>query len=208
MSVIGTRMRRKEDPRLLAGEGKYVDDIQIDGQLWMGMVRSTVAHARLASIDTSGALEQPGVHAVYTGADLVEGYWIAPMPCAWPVTPDMHNPPHYPVAVDTARYVGDIVAVVLADSRYAAADAVEHVIVEYDELPAIASVADATSDTNLVHPDLGTNKSYTWALDPDPDADSVYWEFPGNRAIAPGGVAFIDEPDFVFRRYQRVGADQ
>ena len=169
MSVIGTRMLRKEDPALLTGENEFVDDIQIDGQLWMGMVRSTVAHATITSVDTSAALDQPGVVAAYTGADLAEGYWIAPMPCAWPVTPEMHNPPHYPVAVGSARYVGDIVAVVLADSRTAAADAVEHVVVQYDALPIVASITEASTDAALVHPDLGTNKAYTWAIDADPD---------------------------------------
>ena len=82
MSVIGTRMLRKEDPALLVGEGKYIDDIQVEGQLWMGMVRSTVAHAKIAAVDLSAALEQPGVVGAYTGADLADGYWIAPMPCA------------------------------------------------------------------------------------------------------------------------------
>ena len=173
MSVIGTRMLRKEDPKLLAGEGKYVDDIQVAGQLWMGMVRSTVAHAKIESVDVSAALDQPGVVAAYTGADLVDGYWVAPMPCAWPVTPDMLNPAHYPVAVDTARYVGDIVAVVLAESRYEAADAAEHVVVAYDELTPVATLGAAAADETLVHPELGTNKCYTWALDPDPDGTAA-----------------------------------
>ena len=173
MAVLGTRMLRKEDPPLVTGEAKYIDDIHVPGELWMGMVRSTQAHARLASIDVSGALEQPGVVAAYTGKDLTDGYWVAPLPCAWPVTPDMLNPEHYPVAVDHARYVGDIVAVVLATSRYAAADAVEHVVVDYETLPAVDSVETALGDTTLAHPDLGTNKAYTWALDPDPDATAA-----------------------------------
>ncbi len=169
MSVIGSRLLRKEDPKLLTGEGKYIDDIQVAGQLWMGMVRSTQAHAAIASVDLSAALEQPGVVAAYSGKDLTEGYWIAPLPCAWPVTPDMLNPPHYPVAVDEARYVGDIVAVVLAESRYEAADAVEHVVVEYEPLPVVASLTDAVADEKLAHPELGTNKAYTWAIDENPD---------------------------------------
>ena len=207
MSVIGTRMLRKEDPALLVGEGKYIDDIQVEGQLWMGMVRSTVAHAKIAAVDLSAALEQPGVVGAYTGADLADGYWIAPMPCAWPVTPDMHNPPHHPVAIDTARYVGDIVAVVLADSRYAAADAVEHVVVDYDELPVVATIGDAVADETLVHPDLGTNKCYTWALDPAPDATAAALDTAPHRvsatfkqqrliptAMEPRGVLAIPSP--------------
>ena len=67
---IGARKLRKEDPKLLTGEGKYVDDIHVPGELWMGMVRSTMAHARITGIDTSAAAAMDGVHAVYTGADL------------------------------------------------------------------------------------------------------------------------------------------
>ncbi|MCB0989786.1 MAG: xanthine dehydrogenase family protein molybdopterin-binding subunit, partial [Acidimicrobiales bacterium] len=184
MAVMGTRMLRKEDPKLLTGEAKYVDDIHAPGELWMGMVRSTVANARIASIDVSGALEQPGVVGAYTGADLSEGYWLAPLPCAWPVTADMLNPPHFPVAIENARYVGDIVAVVLANSRYAAADAVEHVVVEYDELPAVATVEAAVAGEALAHPDLGTNKAYTWALDPDPDATQAALDASAHRVSA------------------------
>jgi len=96
-AVMGTPMKRKEDPKLLTGEGKFVDDIQVHGQLWMGMVRSTMAHAKILSIDTGDAAAMPGVHAVYTGSQLQEmGLWAAPLPCAWPVTEDMLNPPHYP----------------------------------------------------------------------------------------------------------------
>lgn len=207
MSVLGTRMLRKEDPPLVTGESKYIDDIHAPGELWMGMVRSTQANARLESVDVGGALDQPGVVAAYTGKDLTEGYWVAPLPCAWPVTPDMLNPEHYPVAVDHARYVGDIVAVVLATSRYAAADAVEHVVVEYDTLPAVASVADAASGDVLAHPDLGTNKAYTWALDPDPEgveaalaasAHQIEGKFVQQRlipsAMEPRGVLAVPAP--------------
>ncbi|NOX30019.1 MAG: xanthine dehydrogenase family protein, partial [Actinobacteria bacterium] len=169
MAVMGTRMLRKEDPPLVTGEAKYIDDIHAPGELWMGMVRSTQANANLVSVDVSAALDQPGVVAAYTGADLVDGYWIAPLPCAWPVTPDMVNPPHYPVAIDHASYVGDIVAVVLASSRYEAADAVEHVVVEYETLPAVASLEASAADTAMAHPDLETNKAYTWALDANPE---------------------------------------
>ena len=80
MTAIGTRMKRKEDPKLLTGEAKYVDDIQVAGQLWMGMVRSTVAHARIGEIDMSIAAAMDGVHAVYTGAELqAMGMWGAPV---------------------------------------------------------------------------------------------------------------------------------
>jgi carbon-monoxide dehydrogenase large subunit len=167
--VMGTRLVRKEDAALLTGEARFVDDLQITGALWLGLVRSTAAHARLRSVDVSGALSQPGVVAAFTGADL-EGDWAGPMPCAWPVTDDMKNPAHLPVAVSKACYVGDIVAVVVAESRSAAADAVESVLVDYEELPAVVDLEDALSDRVVVHEDLGTNSSYTWELIPDADA--------------------------------------
>jgi len=207
MSVIGTRLLRKEDPALLTGEGKYIDDIQVAGQLWMGMVRSTMASATITSIDLSAALEQPGVVTAYTGADLTDGYWVAPMPCAWPVTPEMLNPPHYPVAIDTARYVGDIVAVILAESRTEAADAVEHVVVEYAPLSPVGSIEAAIADENLVHADLGTNKAYTWAIDADPEgvqaaldssAHTISATFGQQRliptAMEPRGVLAVPSP--------------
>ncbi|MDG1409189.1 MAG: xanthine dehydrogenase family protein molybdopterin-binding subunit [Acidimicrobiales bacterium] len=171
MSAVGTPMLRKEDPKLLTGEGKYVDDIQVTGQLWMGMVRSPYAHAKVRGIETADAAAAPGVHAVYTGADLdAMGLWIGPLPCAWPVTPDMANPPHFPVSTAEVNHVGDIVAVVLADDRYRAADAAELVVVDYDPLPAVASIDAAVADEAMAHSDLGTNKAYHWPLIPDPDA--------------------------------------
>jgi carbon-monoxide dehydrogenase large subunit len=164
---VGTPMRRKEDPRLLTGESKFVDDLAIAGALHVGMVRSEVAHARV-NVDTSAASQMPGVVAVYTGADLRDA-WAAPMPCAWAVTAEMKNPEHFPVAVEKACYVGDIVAVVVAESRYALRDATSAVIVDYDPLPAVVGLEDALSDRVVIHETLGTNSSYTWTLAPDPE---------------------------------------
>ena len=161
--VIGTPMLRREDPALLTGEAKYTNDLAIPGALHLALLRSPYAHARITSVDVSGALEQPGVVAAYTGADL-QDLWAAPMPCAWPVTPDMKNPAHYPVAVSKACYVGDAVAVVLATSEAAAQDAVGAIDVEYEPLDAVIDLEAALSDQVVIHDDLGTNKSYTWEL--------------------------------------------
>ena len=100
---------------------------------------------------------------MYTGADLAD-MWAAPMPCAWPVTDDMKNPAHYPLAIGKVCYVGDGVAAVLATSETAARDAVEAVDVEYEPLEAVIDLEDALSDRVVIHDDLGTNTSYTWAL--------------------------------------------
>jgi carbon-monoxide dehydrogenase large subunit len=168
-AYVGTRVLRKEDPRLLTGEARYVDDLVIPGALWLAMVRSPEAHAGIRSIDASAALAMPGVRAVLTGKDL-EGEWAAPMPCAWPVTEDMKNPHHRPVATDKVSYVGDIVAVVVAETRYQASDAVEAVVVDYESLPAVIDLEESLSDSTVIHADLGTNTSYTWELCPDKDA--------------------------------------
>jgi carbon-monoxide dehydrogenase large subunit len=166
---VGARLLRKEDARLLTGEARFVDDLFIPGALWLGMVRSPYAHARIGNVDASAALAIPGVRHVFTGADLRDG-WAAAMPCAWPVTEDMKAADHWPVAVDKACYVGDIVAVVVADNRYAAVDGVDAVEVDYDPLEAVVDLEDAAGDRVVIHDGLGTNRSYTWALVPDPDA--------------------------------------
>jgi aerobic carbon-monoxide dehydrogenase large subunit len=129
--VVGTPMRRKEDPALLTGEARFVDDLVVPGALWVGVVRSPYAHARIARVDVAGAQAMAGVVAAFSGADLRDE-WANPMPCAWPVTDDIRIPDHWPLAVDEARYVGDAVAVVVAETRYAARDAMEAVVVDYE----------------------------------------------------------------------------
>jgi carbon-monoxide dehydrogenase large subunit len=165
-AVLGTRLLRKEDPPLLTGEALYIADLQVPGALHLSLVRSPVAHARIVSIDLEAAKAMPGVVAAYSGADLKDA-WAAPMPCAWPVTADMKSPTHLPLAVETVNYLGDAVAVVVAESEYAARDAADAVVVEYDPLPAVVALEDALSDRVLVHESLGTNSSYTWELSPD-----------------------------------------
>jgi carbon-monoxide dehydrogenase large subunit len=164
--VMGKRRVRREDPSLLSGEARFIADLVVPGALHAAIVRSPLAHGTITNIDFSDALAMPGVVAAFSGKDL-QGEWAAPMPCAWPVTEDMKNPTHYPLAVNTVNYVGDAVAVVLAQSEYQAHDAADAVIVDIDPLPAVLDLEDALSDRNLVHEDLGTNKSYTWELQPD-----------------------------------------
>src|SRR5262245_2304503 len=151
--AIGRPMLRKEDPALLTGEAKYTNDLNIPGALHLALVRSPYAHARITGVDVSKALEMPGVVAAYAGADL-QSVWAAPMPCAWPVTADMKNPPHFPMAVGNANYEGDAVACVLATSEEAARDAVEAVDVSYEPLPAVIGLEDALSDRVVIHEDI------------------------------------------------------
>lgn len=162
-AVIGTRLLRREDPALLTGEGKFTNDLNIPGALHLAVLRSPHASATIVKIDTKAAAALPGVVAVYTGADL-QSLWAAPMPCAWAVTTDMKNPPHYPLAAKTVCYVGDGVVAILATSETASRDALDLVDVEYKVHKPVVNVEDALSDKNVIHADLGTNKSYTWPL--------------------------------------------
>ena len=160
---VGQAIKRKEDPRLIMGRARYIDDINVTGQLWAAFVRSPEAHAKIVSIDTSAAKDFPGVHAVFTGTEVdLE----APLPMAWvPPGIEVNNPPHWALAKDTVRYVGDPVAVVIGEDRYAVVDAVEQVVVEYEPLPVVIDIEEALEDgAPLVHPELGTNKSHDWSL--------------------------------------------
>jgi aerobic carbon-monoxide dehydrogenase large subunit len=162
-TVLGQRLLRREDPALLTGEAKFASDLDVPGALHVAVLRSPYAHARIASIDVAAARELPGVVAAYTGADLAD-LWAAPMPCAWPVTDDMKNPAHFPLAKDKVNYAGDGVAVVLAKDDATAHDAIEAIDVQYEPLEAVIDLEDALSDRVVIHEDLGTNTSYTWAL--------------------------------------------
>jgi len=166
--VIGTPVLRKEDPRLLTGEAQFTDDLVIPGALHLAVLRSPFAHARIRGIDASAAKALPGVVAVYTGNDVAD-LWAAPMPCAWPVTPDMKNPPHFPLAKDKVCYVGDGVAAVLAHSDAEARDALDAIEVDYEPLEAVIDLEDALSDRVVIHDDAGTNVSYVWELNIDED---------------------------------------
>jgi len=174
---VGAEVRRKEDPELITGEARYTDDISVPAMLWMHVVRSPFAHARITSVDVSKALAMEGVVGAFSGQDLADD-WAGPMLMAWPVTEDIHNPPHWPLTKDKARYQGDGVAVVVAETRAIAADAAELVEVDYEPLDAVVDMETALRDgSTLVHDDVGTNKSYTWTLT-NGDVDTVFSRAP------------------------------
>ena len=129
--LVGERVKRREDPRLIQGRGTYVDDIKIAGMQHMAFKRSDVAHGRIRSIDTSAAQTMEGVEAVFTGAQIAE--MLAPMPIGTPFP----SPPHRAVATDVVRYAGEPVAVVVAADRYIARDAADAIVVHIDPLPAV-----------------------------------------------------------------------
>ena len=170
---LGRGRRRKEDAKLVTGQTNWTDNISLPGLLHMTVLRSPMAHAKIVSVDVSAALELPGVIAAYSGADLAD-VMGASMPCAWPVTPDMVSPVHTPLATDEVRYVGDGVAVVVARDRYAAADALEAIAVEYEQLPAVVDMEEALKPgAPLVHSDKGTNQCFLFDF---PGAGADYAE--------------------------------
>ena len=160
------RVLRKEDNRFLTGRGRYTDDFNRQGQAYGVFVRSEMAHARIKSVDTSQAEQAPGVVAVFTGKDM-EADGVGSLPCGWVVTDKHGEPhkavPHYPLARDKVRYVGDHVAVVLAETYAQARDAAELVDVDYEELPANTDTAKATL-AEQIHDDAPDNLCYDWEL--------------------------------------------
>lgn len=165
---IGQRILRKEDLRLLTGRGQFVDDISIPGVLHVAYVRSEIARGRIISMDLEAARALPGVHAVLTAADL--GQFNVRLS-------NMHlhennGPPTYPLTAEFVRYVGDPIAMVVAESRYIAEDAVALVFVEYEEEDPLITVEDAMTGP-LVHPERDSNLLLQIGLPPNPEFDNI-----------------------------------
>ncbi len=159
---FGQPIKRNEDPRLLTGRALFTDDVQLDGLLHVAFLRSDLAHARIRSIDVGGAREHPGVAAVYTADDLGE-FW-QPGPLLVPPPPveqlEFHQRTQVPLAKEKIRHAGEAVAMVVAESRYVAEDALDDIFVEYEPLDAVIDLESAlTNGTPLVHEDLERNVS-------------------------------------------------
>ena len=152
---IGAPVTRKEDVRFLTGQANYLDDIKRPGMLHAAILRSPHAHARIIGIDTKDALSMPGVSAVITYDDLPAS--IQPIPVRIYDLPGLDRCLQYPLARDKVRYAGDPVAVVVADSRYIAEDALELVLVDYEPLPAVTDVWSGLKDDVVLHEETGTN---------------------------------------------------
>ncbi len=150
--LVGQRVKRREDPRLIQGRATYVDDVALIGMLHVAFKRSDIAHGRIRSIDTSAAAAMDGVEAVYTGADIAK--LLPPMPIGTPFP----SPEHRAVAVDVVRFGGEPVAVVVARDRYVARDAADAIAVEYDSLPAVVDLEQAmTGKPTVIHPAFPNN---------------------------------------------------
>ncbi|NKC30098.1 xanthine dehydrogenase family protein molybdopterin-binding subunit [Falsiroseomonas selenitidurans] len=160
MTSFGRPLTRNEDPRLLRGEALFVDDVELPGLLHAAFLRSPHAHARLLAIDTAAARARPGVVAVVTAADLGEYWQPGPLLVPPPPVPGMefHQRCQVPLVRDKARHVGEPVAMVLAESRYLAEDAVADILVDWESLPAVGDLEAAlAADAPLVHDDLTSN---------------------------------------------------
>jgi aerobic carbon-monoxide dehydrogenase large subunit len=150
--LVGQRTKRREDPRLIRGRGTYVDDVALVGMQHIVFKRSDVAHGRIRSIDTGAAKAMDGVEAVFTGAEIAE--FLGPMPIGTPFP----SPEHRAVAVDTVRFAGEPVAVVVAADRYIARDAADAIVVTYDTLPAVVDLELAmTGKPTVIHPAFPNN---------------------------------------------------
>jgi carbon-monoxide dehydrogenase large subunit len=161
-TFIGQRLLRKEDAKLLAGQGTFIDNQTMAGMVWMELVRPPHVHATVDRIDTSEAAAMPGVLGVYTAADLEDAF-PAGLPMVWPITEDIKIPTHWPLTKDRVRFAGDAVAVVVAETRAQAEDAAEHVRVEMTDLPVVLDLEEAARDEVVIHEDLGTNVVVHWS---------------------------------------------
>ncbi|MBV9092323.1 MAG: molybdopterin-dependent oxidoreductase, partial [Streptosporangiaceae bacterium] len=155
-TYTGKRVRRTEDPRLLAGRGQYLDDVTVPRMLEAAVLRSPHAHARIVSIDVNRAKELPGVFDVITGADLAAV--AGPQPVIWYPIPDQRIAKTHALATDRVRWVGQAVAAVAAANRYIAEDALELIDVEFEPLPVAADLEAALA----------------------PDAPRLYEDWPDN----------------------------
>ena len=181
-SILGNAVRRKEDPGVLRGETKYFDDLAIDGMAHVVFVRSTVAHARLEQVDTTEAAAMPGVVGVYTAdnLELADQQGFAMLPAVF-------NRP--PLARGVVRFVGDVIAAVVAETRAQAVDAAELVVVDYDPLPVVIDPEAAlAADATVVFPEHGSNLAFEMNFGSDPTvfdgADLVVSEVFYNQRLA------------------------
>ncbi|MCA1437938.1 xanthine dehydrogenase family protein molybdopterin-binding subunit [Bradyrhizobium sp. BRP20] len=165
---IGARVVRKEDKRFITGKGRYVDDIKLTGMTHAYFIRSPHAHAKVKKIDSSAALKMPGVVAVLTGQQLVDDK-VGNLICGWAITSKDGSPMKmgaWPaMAPETVRFVGQAIAVVIAESKNLARDAAEAVVVDYEELPAVADMHAAIKPgAPQLHPEAPGNQVYDWVI--------------------------------------------
>jgi carbon-monoxide dehydrogenase large subunit len=169
---VGKSVVRVEDPRLLTGQGRYTDDVQLPGMLHGVTLRSPYAHAKILGIDTADAAAMPGVKAIYTHADVAH---LGPVPCLVPLSGPVQTP--RPLLADgVVRFVGDGVAFVVAETREQARAAADAILVDYEELPVVASIAAAIApDAPKIWPEAPSNSLFAWEVgDKDKTAAALH----------------------------------
>src|SRR5262245_27637483 len=172
--IFGSGIKRREDPRLITGQAKYTDDFTLPGTVHLAVVRSPYAHARVKAVKTDAAKAAPGVVGVFTGQQMKDA-GFGGIPCAWVVpNSDTRTPPYPPIATDIVRYVGNAVAIVAAEDRYAARDAADLVEVDYEPMPAVVDAFKAAQPgAPQLHPDVPKNICFHWKVSGG-DADAAF----------------------------------
>jgi aerobic carbon-monoxide dehydrogenase large subunit len=175
---IGESVLRKEDVRFLTGAGQYTDDVQLNNLVYAYFVRSPHAHAHIKSIEKAAALQAPGVLAIYDGQDVANDK-VGGLPCGWLITSvdgePMKEPPHPILANGKVRYVGDHVAMVIAETLEQARNAAELVEVDYDVLPAVADIRDAGKEgAPQLHVEAPANHCYKWSIGDQAEVDAAF----------------------------------
>ncbi len=171
--MVGQALKRREDPQLITGQGSFLDDIKLAGMLHAAVLRSPYAHAKIMSIDTSKAAAHPGVVAVFTGQDMLD---INPLPCAWQAG-GVQNNVNTPraLAVDIARFVGEPLAVVVAENRYIAYDAIDLIEVEYEPLAVVVDAKKAMQDgAPQLHENAPRNLCMEWQCGDKNKTDAAF----------------------------------
>jgi carbon-monoxide dehydrogenase large subunit len=199
--VLGASIKRREDPRFITGKGNYTDDLKLAGMTHAVFVRSPHANAKIRKIDTAKASKAPGVVAIFTGKDMAG---VNSLPCGW-LLPELKIPPHMPLASDAARYVGDPVAIVIAESQSAASDAAELVAVDWDVQPSVTNTEKAAAKGSVqIHEVAPNNEAFKWQIGDAAATDAAFKAAPvvvKKRIINQRLVANPMEPRACVARY-------
>ena len=199
--VLGASIKRREDPRFITGKGNYTDDLKLAGMTHAVFVRSPHANAKIRKIDTSKASKAPGVVAIFTGKDMAG---VNSLPCGW-LLPELKIPPHMPLASDAAHYVGDPVAIVIAESQSAASDAAELVAVDWDVQPSVTNTEKAAAKGSVqIHEVAPNNEAFKWQIGDAAATDAAFKAAPvvvKKRIINQRLVANPMEPRACVARY-------
>src|SRR6266850_2347633 len=199
--LLGASIKRREDPRFITGKGNYTDDLKLAGMTHAFFVRSPHANAKIRKIDTAKASKAPGVVAIFTGKDMTG---VNSLPCGW-LLPELKIPPHMPLASDAAHYVGDPVAIVIAESQSAASDAAEMVVVDWDVLPGVTNTEKAAAKGSpQIHEVAPSNEAFKWQIGDAAATEAAFKAAPvvvKKRIINQRLVANAMEPRACVARY-------